>query len=105
MANQIEGSVYNVQYNDKNEKEGSFEVSSTQENDRWKIEVSNIVYNGYVNNWQVKYRLEEDTYWKTANNLSFYVTKEGNYYVQVVHGEDIDLGSKLVSVIDENVSE
>lgn len=105
MVNQIDGGLYNVRYNDKNEKIGSFEVNSIKENDRWKIEVSNITYNGYVNNWQVKYRLEEDSYWKTANNLSFYVTKEGNYYVQVVHGDDINLGSKLVTIMDENVVE
>lgn len=105
MVNQIDGGLYNVQYNDKNEKVGSFEVNSIQENDRWKIEVSNIIYNGYVSNWQVKYRLDEDSYWKTANNLSFYVTKEGNYYVQVVHGDDINLGSKLVTIMNENVIE
>ena len=56
---------------------------------------------GYINNWEVKYRLEGESYWKTANNLSFYVTKEGNYYVQLVHGDDINLGSKLICVIDE----
>lgn len=105
MVNQIENGVYNVQYNNKNEKEGSFEVNSTKENDRWKIEILNITYNGYINNWEVKYRLAEDKYWKTANNLSFYVTKEGNYYIQVIHGEDINLGSKLVSIMDENVTE
>lgn len=105
MVNQIDGGLYNVQYNDKNEKAGSFEVNSVKENDRWKIEVSDITYNGYVNNWQVKYRLEDDSNWKTANNLSFYVTKEGNYYVQVVYGDDINLGSKLVTIIDENVIE
>ena len=88
-------------YNDKNEKTGSFEVNYTKESDRWKIEVSNIEYNGYINNWEVKYRLDGESYWKTANNLSFYVTKEGNYYVQLVHGDDINLGSKLISVIDE----
>lgn len=102
MVNQIDGGIYNVNYNDKNEKTGSFEVNSVKENNRWKIEVSNIIYNGYVDNWQVKYRLAEDTYWKTANSLSFYVSKEGNYYVQIVHGDDINLGSKLVSIIDEN---
>ena len=101
MVNQLENEIYNVNYNDKNEKTGSFEVNYTKESDRWKIEVSNIEYNGYINNWEVKYRLEGESYWKTANNLSFYVTKEGNYYVQLVHGDDINLGSKLICVIDE----
>lgn len=102
MIDQIDNGLYNVQYKDKNEKVGSFQVTSIQENDVWKIEISNITYNGYINNWQVKYRLQEDSYWKTTNNLSFYVTEEGNYYVKVVHGDDIDLGSKLVTIMDEN---
>lgn len=105
MIDQIDSGLYNVQYNDKNEEivsdKSYFEVNSTKENDRWKIEVSSISYNGYIDNWQVKYRLEDDTYWKTANGLDFYVTKEGNYYVKVTHGDEIDLGYKLVSIIDE----
>lgn len=101
MVNQIDDGVYNVNYNNKNENTGSFEVNSIKENNRWKIEISNIIHKGYIDNWQVKYREEEDTYWKTSNTLSFYVTKEGNYYIQIVHGDEIDLGTKLVSVIDE----
>lgn len=101
MIDQIDDEIYNVNYSDKNEKTGDFEVKYIRENDRWKIEVSNIIYNGYINNWQVKYRLDGDTYWQEANGLFFYVNKEGNYYVTVSHGDNINLGSKLVSVINE----
>lgn len=101
MINQIDDSIYNVTYNNKNPEEGDFEVLCIKENDKWKIEVSNIIYDGYISNWKVKYRLDGDTYWKTSNKLSFYVAEEGNYYVQVVHGDEINLGSKLVTVIDE----
>lgn len=110
MPEQIDDSLYNVKYSDKNPKEGDFDfdVSYVKENDRWKIEVSNITYTGYINNWQVEYRLDGESKWKKANGLTFYVTKAGNYYVQVSH-DDINLGSKLVSIIyetnniDENV--
>lgn len=102
MINQIDNSIYNVDYNDKNPKEGNFDfdVNYTKENDRWKIEISNIIYTGYISNWNVEYRLDGESRWKKANGLKFYVTKAGNYYVQVSH-DDINLGSKLVSIIDE----
>lgn len=102
MGNQIEDFIYNVEYNNKNVGETcTFSVNSINEGNRWKIEVSNIIYDGYVNDWNVKYRAEGETYWNTANNLSFYVTKTGNYYVKVVHGDDITSEPQLVSVINE----
>lgn len=105
MANQIEEFMYMVSYNNKNTEETcTFTVNSVNEGNRWKIEVSNITYNGYVNNWKVKYRPENQTYWNTANNLSFYVTKTGNYYVQVVYGDTIKSEPQLVSIIDEIVN-
>lgn len=105
MIDQIDDEIYNVRYKDKNPKEGNFEVTYIKENDRWKIEITNIEYSGYINNWTVKYRLDGDSYWNTANGLSFYVSKKGNYYVQVSHGDDINLGSKLVSIIDDAENE
>lgn len=96
MADQFDDGMYNVHYVDKNSLSGDFNVSCTKESDRWKIEISNIQYNGYINDWNIKYRLQDQTYWNTANNLTFYVTTPGNYYVQLTHGEDINLGSKLV---------
>lgn len=105
MIDQIDNGIYNVTYSDKNPKEGKFDfnVNYVKENDRWKIEITNIQYEGYINNWQVEYRLDEEIEWKKANGLIFYVTKPGNYYVQVSH-DDINLGSKLVSIIDETNS-
>ena len=94
MSEQIENTYYNVQYKDKNEKNGRFEVNTTKEDGRYKIQISNIQHNGYVDNWQVKYKLEEDNYWTTSNNLCFYVKKEGNYIIEVVHGDEISLGTK-----------
>lgn len=102
IINQLPDSGYNVNYNDKNPKTGkfSFDVNYIKDGHNWKIEVSNIEYPGYINNWKVQYRKADETNWKTANSLSFYVQKEGNYYVQVVY-EDINLGSKLVTILEE----
>lgn len=102
MINQIEDGAYNVEYNDKNPKNGDFEVNAIKEGDRWKIEISNITYSGYISNWNVQYRFSENENenWNTANGLKFYVTKEGNYYIQLLH-DDINLGTKLVTVLSE----
>ena len=98
MIDQIEGEIYNVRYNDKNEKTGNFEVTVTTENNRCKIEISNIQYNGYVNKWQVKYKLEGNSYWETSDSLTFYIENEGTYTINVVHGDEIDLGTKTVTI-------
>lgn len=98
MIDQIEGEVYNVHYNDKNEKTGSFGVTATQENNKYKVEISNIQYNGYVDKWQVKYKLEGNLYWETSDSLTFYLKDEGTYTINVVHGDEIDLGTQTVTI-------
>lgn len=98
MIDQIEGEIYNVRYNDKNEKTGSFEVTTTKENNKYKVEISNIKYNGYVDKWQVKYKLEENSYWETSDSLTFYLKDEGKYTIKVVHGDEIDLGTQNITI-------
>jgi len=100
MIYQMEDGIYNVQYNDKNPKTGDFDVNATKESNRWKIEISNINYSGYIKNWKVQYRISDDTNWKTSNGLSFYVIEEGSYYVQLVY-DDIVLGPKSVIALSE----
>lgn len=99
MIDQIEEEIYNVRYNDKNEKSGSFDVNTTKEDNKWRIEISNIQYNGYVDNWQVKYKLDGASYWEISNNLTFYLRDEGTYSIKVVHGDEIDLGTQTVKVL------
>lgn len=98
MLNQIESGIYNVQYNDKNEKTGSFEVNAVKENNKFKVQITNIQYNGYVDKWQVKYKLEGNSYWETSDNLTFYLKEEGKYTINVIHGDEINLGTKTVTV-------
>lgn len=99
MINQIEDGIYNVEYINKNPQTGSFKATCVKEDDRWKIEITNIQYEGYISNWEIKYKLDGED-WKKANGPIIYVTKEGNYYVQVLH-EDINLGTQLVNAINE----
>lgn len=99
MIDQIEGEIYNVRYNDKNEKTGNYDVNITRENDKCKVEITNISYSGYVDKWQVKYQLEGNPYWGTSDDLTFYIKKEGTYTINVVHGDEIDLGEKKVRIL------
>lgn len=98
MVNQIEGSIYNVQYQEKNDKTGKFKVECTPEGNKWKIKIVDINYNGNIDNWQVNYKHIDDEMWKETNNLSFYVTKEGKYLVEVKHGNDVNLGMETIRI-------
>ena len=93
MSEQLENGQYNVEYNNKNSTtgSGSFEVNTQKEENRWKVEISNIQYDGYVSNWQVKYKLATNDFWQTSNELTFYVTEQGYYDIKVVHRDEIEL--------------
>lgn len=99
MIDQIDGEIYNVRYHNKNENSGKFKVNVTNEKNKSKIEITNINYKGYVDKWQVKYRLEGNSYWETSNDLTFYIKKEGTYIIKVVHGDEIDLGEQKIRVL------
>ena len=100
MIDQMDGGIYNVNYNNKNNGTGSFELESQKVGNQWKITVSNIQHEGYVSNWQVKYKLSGDEYWKSTENLEFYVPKAGYYIVKVVHGDEINLGKKQIDITE-----
>ena len=100
MIEQIGNGLYNVNYVDKS-KTGSFDLKTEKVNGDWKIIVSDIQYDGYVNYWQVKYKLVGDEYWKTSDKLEFYVSEPGYYIVNVIHGNEIDLGTKQITLMEE----
>lgn len=100
MSEQLENGQYNVEYNNKNSSTGSFEVITQKEENRWKVEISNIQYYGYVSNWQVKYKLSANDFWQTSNELTFYVTEQGYYDIKVVHGDEIELETNKILIGD-----
>ena len=100
MSEQLENGQYNVEYNNKNSSTGSFEVNTQKEENRWKVEISNIQYDGYVSNWQVKYKLSTNDFWQTSNELTFYVTEQGYYDIKVVHGDKIELETNKTLIGD-----
>lgn len=100
MIEQIDNGLYNVNYNNKNSETGSFELNSQKIGNQWKITVSNIEHEGYVSNWQVKYKLAGDEAWKSTENLEFYVSEAGYYIVKVGHGDEINLGTKQIDITE-----
>lgn len=100
MSEQLENGQYNVEYNNKNSSTGSFDVNTQKEENRWKVEISNIQYDGYISNWQVKYKLSTNDFWQTSNELTFYVTEQGYYDIKVVHGTEIELETNKTLIGD-----
>lgn len=100
MSEQLENGQYNVEYNNKNSTTRSFEVNTQKEENRWKVEISNIQYDGYVSNWQVKYKLSTNDFWQTSNELTFYVTEQGYYDIKVVHRDEIELETNKTLIGD-----
>ena len=102
MIDQIDDGMYNVEYHNKNKNpdksEQAFEVTTKAEGDECKIVVTITNYGGYVNNWQVKYKLNTEEEWHISNKLEFVVEKSGTYNIKVVHGDEIDLGQQNIDV-------
>ena len=42
---------------------------------------------GYINKWEVKYKLEGEDYWRTSEEFEFKVEEFGKYKIKVVNGE------------------
>lgn len=85
---QLPDSVYNVEYDNLNVNRPTIQNSSIEKisEEKWRITISNIQYDGYVEKWKVKYKLETEKNWNTSDNLSFIVTKNGKYKVKVSNG-------------------
>lgn len=100
---QLPDGLYNVEYQ-SNTGKPTFDVRAEQiDTDKWRITVSNIQYDGYINKWQIYYRAEDKSYWNTTEDLSFVVTKNGIYYVAIENG-GIKSEEKIVYLLDkENV--
>lgn len=103
MIDQIEGGLYNVEYHNKNSESGSFEINTIAEGDKCKVEITDINYDGYVSDWQVKYKLNTNSQWNTSDNLNFYVSQQGVYDIKVVHGDEIELETKTLTIVFSDV--
>ena len=53
----------------------------------WRINISNIRYNGYINKWDVKYQIDGQNSWNTSEDLSFVVNEKGIYNIYIANGD------------------
>ena len=86
---QLPDGLYNVEYDNKNSNGPEFNATIEQEDSgEIKIKVTDITYDeGYINKWEVKYKLEGEDYWRTSTEFEFNVKDFGKYKIKVVNGE------------------
>ena len=110
---QLPNGLYNAEY-EENTNIPTFDVSMEKLNDgTFRMTISNIQYNGYIDKWQVKYQKEGQDYWSTSEDLSFIVPDIGPYDVKIQNGDVVSdikstskkLVRKWVSKIDGNGEE
>ncbi len=113
---QLPSGLYNVEYQENNVAQPNFDLKvEVVGEQKWKISIVNIQYEGYIDKWQVEYRLEGETHGKLSEDLSFVVNTTGNYEVQIKNGsvisnvkiasvkiDTIESAIKLGTVFDEN---
>lgn len=81
---QLPNGLYNVEYEKNTNEPPTFDTNVEEVSEgKWRITVSNINYDGYINKWSVKYKLEDSDNWSTSEDLSFIVEKEGYYDVKI----------------------
>lgn len=90
---QVPNGLYNVGYVESTAEKPTFEINSECIGiDKWRITISNIQYDGYIDKWQVKYQLEGQESWNTSENLSF-VVNEGKYIFKI---QNADIESEAI---------
>ena len=113
---QLPNGLYNVEYNDKNIKMNKpiFDTSVEKVSEgKWRVTVSNIQYEGYIDKWDVNYQLEGQNY--KSEDLSFIVTQPGEYTISISNGNvksnlktvdvliTVEMAKKMNKVFDDNI--
>ena len=87
VLNQLPDNLYNVEYDNPNTGAPTFDVNYEKIGDsKWRINISNIQYAGYINKWKVQYKLEGKNYWNTSEDMSFVVNESGIYDIIIENG-------------------
>lgn len=102
---QLPNGLYNVEYNE-NTNTGSPTFNTDVEkigDNKWRITVSNIQYSGYIDKWEVKYRLSSQENCNTSKDLSFVVTEQGKYIIELVNGNIKSEDKKVIIGQSDNL--
>ncbi len=106
---QLPDGVYNVEYIPLSNEQVDFDINGKYlSEDKGRIDVLNITYNGPINKWQARYRIKGEEKWKnkeefTGDETEIEVNKEGIYEVQVYHGEEVVSEIKEIEIKRSNM--
>lgn len=107
ILEQLPNGLYNVEYQAQT-GEPTFEAEYEQLSESsYKIIINEdtIKYDGNINKWQVKYKLEGENYWNTTEDLSFIVNSNGTYYIKLAN-ENIETSdvNQVILKVDKDVN-
>ena len=85
---QLPDGLYNVDYDPQQGLQPTFDVSYERigEN-KWRVTVSNIQYDGYIDKWTVQYQEDGVNYWNSTEDMSFVVNSRGWYNFYIENGD------------------
>ena len=94
--------LYNVEYEEAQIALPTFEVRTENiGRDKWRITIYNINYGGYINKWEVKYKLKEQENWRTSQDLSFVVNEQGTYQIKIKNNNIETVEIQEITVVRE----
>jgi len=105
---QLPKSLYNVEYDgytDENIDKPTFDVEANliSEN-KWKIDIKNIKFNGNINKWRVQYKAEGASNWSTTEDHSFIVDGNLKYEIRIVNGDIVsEIQNKYLGYVEEGL--
>lgn len=100
---QLPNGLYNVDYNINNANIDFNLETSISNNGTQTIYIKDIVADGYVNKWQIRYRIQGQDQWQATevfegNEYTIEVDEIGNYEVQVFNNERISSDIKTIKI-------
>ena len=102
---QVPQGLYNVDYAPQQAGDPTFDVSYEEigEN-KWRVTVSNIQYDGYIDKWTVQYQEDGANYWNSTEDMSFVVSKSWIYNIKILNG-NVESESQQLFINDVNEPE
>ncbi len=80
--------LYNVEYEKQDENKPTFDTNVKRiSTNKWKITISNIKYDEYIEKWYVKYKKEGQENWQTSEDMNFTVSESGKYIIKIDNEE------------------
>ena len=98
---QLPDGLYNVEYEDANTGKPTFNISYEDiGNNKWRVTISNIEYEHYINKWEVKYQLEGENSWNTTENTSFVINGLGGHKIKLING-NVESEEKKINIVNK----